>query len=284
LLKQFPALSDEMLSSVVPNKEDLFVTKLENANNVYITCYCVNKNPMFYEIDKETTLYPTVYALWICTDLIPSMVTSSLVFEKISRGADLMLPGVITQYGGFDNVIRGQIVAVRVAGNRAPIAVGVSTMSFQEMVECGMKGKGVTISHWYTDNLWSLGDSLEIPHISDEFRLENTKEEDIEDAVQNLEIANDDTNLTDESSIPEKDGKENNLNEEIDCVRKAGAICDQHDVEGIERIEEDNQLTPEGIKFLKSNELCGMSAIVNIFASNWYLVSFEISIISITLD
>ena len=90
--------------------------------------------------------------------------------------------------------------------------------------------------------------------------------------------------MTDESSIPEKDGKENNLNEEIDCVRKAGAICDQHDVEGIESIEEDNQLTPEGIKFLKSNELCGMSAIVNIFASNWYLVSFEISIISITLD
>ena len=59
LLKQFPVLSDEMLSSVLPSKEDLFITKLENASNVYITCYCVNKNPMFYEIDKETTLYPT---------------------------------------------------------------------------------------------------------------------------------------------------------------------------------------------------------------------------------
>ena len=29
----------------------------------------------------------TVYALWLCTDLVPHMVTSSVVFEKICRGA-----------------------------------------------------------------------------------------------------------------------------------------------------------------------------------------------------
>ena len=38
--------------------------------------------------------------------------------------------------------------------NSAPVAVGVSTMSSQEMFDCGMKGKGVIINHWYTDNLW----------------------------------------------------------------------------------------------------------------------------------
>ena len=36
----------------------------------------------------------------------------------------------------------------------APVAVGVATMSTEEMHHCGMKGKGVVISHWYTDNLW----------------------------------------------------------------------------------------------------------------------------------
>ena len=59
ILEQFPLLSDEKLSDITPSKEDLFITKLENANNIYITCYCVNKNPVFYEIDKEATLYPT---------------------------------------------------------------------------------------------------------------------------------------------------------------------------------------------------------------------------------
>ena len=31
---------------------------------------------------------------------------------------DLMLPGVIVQYGGFDGVKKGQVMAIRVMGNR----------------------------------------------------------------------------------------------------------------------------------------------------------------------
>ena len=31
---------------------------------------------------------------------------------------DLMLPGVISEFGGFENLRKGQIVAVKVVGNR----------------------------------------------------------------------------------------------------------------------------------------------------------------------
>ena len=75
--------------------------------------------------------------------------------------------------------------------------------------------------------------------------------EDIEDAVRNLEIENDGANVVDEPSIPQEDGKEDNLNEEIDCKRKGDAISDHDNVEDIESKEENNQLTPEGITFVK---------------------------------
>ena len=48
-----------------------------------------------------------------------------------------MLPGVIAQYGGFDNVMKGQIVAIRVAGNR--YSIGHQCSSFPiSVVACIM--------------------------------------------------------------------------------------------------------------------------------------------------
>ncbi|XP_065069575.1 eukaryotic translation initiation factor 2D-like [Rhopilema esculentum] len=167
ILQQFTQLTEDKLNEILPSKEDVFVTKIENGNGIFITSFFIDRNPMFFEIDKENQLFPSVYALWQHVDLIPYMVTAPPVFEKISRGADLMLPGVIKPYGGFDHIEKGQIVAIRIAGNSAPVACGKATMSSKEMQESGMRGKGVQIYHWYTDNLWSSGDSSDIPSLPD---------------------------------------------------------------------------------------------------------------------
>lgn len=38
--------------------------------------------------------------------------------------------------------------------DRAAVAVGRTTMSSGEMIEAGMRGKGVIVLHTYRDHLW----------------------------------------------------------------------------------------------------------------------------------
>lgn len=40
------------------------------------------------------------------------------MFYSIISIVDLMLPGVIVPYGGFDGVVKGQVMAIRIMGNR----------------------------------------------------------------------------------------------------------------------------------------------------------------------
>jgi len=37
---------------------------------------------------------------------------------------------------------------------RAPVAVGKTAMSSEDMYGCAMKGKGINILHTYRDQLW----------------------------------------------------------------------------------------------------------------------------------
>lgn len=52
-------MTDDKLGEILPNKEDVFVTKVETHNDICVTCYCLNKNPLFFEVEKENMLYPT---------------------------------------------------------------------------------------------------------------------------------------------------------------------------------------------------------------------------------
>ncbi|NXT19121.1 EIF2D factor, partial [Syrrhaptes paradoxus] len=152
----FPHLSAEQLTEFIPNKEELNVIKIYSHKGEAVTVYMNNKNPILFEIDKA--LYPTVYTLWVYPDLLPAFSTWPPVLQKLAGGADLMLPGVVVPSSGFPQVERGTLCAVTLLGNRAPVAVGVATMSTAEMLAAGMKGKGFAVLHTYLDHLWEYGD------------------------------------------------------------------------------------------------------------------------------
>ncbi|XP_062998856.1 eukaryotic translation initiation factor 2D [Elgaria multicarinata webbii] len=152
----FPTLTSEQLSEVVPNKEELNVIKLYTHKGEALTVYANGRNPIFFEIEK--TLYPTVYTLWSHPHLLPMFSTWPPVLHKLTGGADLMLPGVIVPSCGLPQVERGTLCAITLVENRAPVAIGIATMSTTEMMAAGMKGKGFTVLHTYMDHLWGFGD------------------------------------------------------------------------------------------------------------------------------
>uniref|UniRef100_A0A674JLA8 Eukaryotic translation initiation factor 2D n=1 Tax=Terrapene triunguis TaxID=2587831 RepID=A0A674JLA8_9SAUR len=150
----FPAVSSEQLSELVPNREELNVVKLYAHKGDAVTVYANSRNPVLFELEK--TLYPTVYTLWSYPDLLPAFSTWPPVLQRLAGGADLMLPGVMVPSCGLPQVQQGTLCAITLVGNRAPVAVGVATMSTAEMLAAGMKGKGFTVLHAYTDHLCAL--------------------------------------------------------------------------------------------------------------------------------
>ncbi|NXN19149.1 EIF2D factor, partial [Indicator maculatus] len=160
----FPNLSADQLTEFIPNKEELNVIKIYSHKGEAVTVYTNNKNPILFEIERA--LYPTVYTLWLYPDLLPAFSTWPPVLQKLAGGADLMLPGVVVPSSGFPQVEQGTLCAVTLLGNRAPVAVGVATMSTAEMLAAGMKGKGFAVLHTYMDHLWEYGDKSYPPTLA----------------------------------------------------------------------------------------------------------------------
>ncbi|KAM8976357.1 eukaryotic translation initiation factor 2D [Pelodytes ibericus] len=211
----FPSLTTENLADIMPSKEELNVVKIYTHKGDAVTIYVHNRNPIVFELGKN--LYPSVYTLWQYPDILPAFTTWPPVLEKFIGGADLMLPGVVVPSSGLPEVQQGTLCAITVVGNRAPMAVGIATMSTKEMLASGMKGKGINVLHTYRDQLWAFGDKSCPPTITPlETQLDpvdNVEDQDIfqnsfpETKVPETELGS--LNLTEvETSIPENNSEE----------------------------------------------------------------------------
>lgn len=160
----FPTLGTDQVSELIPGKEELNIVKLYAHKGDAVTVYSSGGNPILFELEKN--LYPTVYTLWSYPDLLPAFITWPLVLEKLVGGADLMLPGVVVPPTGLPQVQKGDLCAIALVGNRAPIAIGVAAMSTAQMLASGLKGKGFSVLHTYQDHLWKSGDKSSPPAIA----------------------------------------------------------------------------------------------------------------------
>ncbi|XP_012494279.1 PREDICTED: eukaryotic translation initiation factor 2D [Propithecus coquereli] len=160
----FPTLGTDQVSELVPGKEELNIVKLYAHRGDAVTVYASGGNPILFELEKN--LYPTVYTLWSYPDLLPTFTTWPLVLEKLVGGADLMLPGLVVPPAGLPQVQKGDLCAIALVGNRAPVAIGVAAMSTAEMLTSGLKGRGFSVLHTYQDHLWRSGDKSSPPSIA----------------------------------------------------------------------------------------------------------------------
>lgn len=126
--KSFPNATIEQFQLLFTAKGSVSQLKLMTHADFQLNVFCVDKLPLFFEIDEKGTLAPTLYALWKVPDLLPYFTTHPAVLPKLSNGADLMLPGVITQGSGmnmYGHYKKDQIVAVNLTSNKAAVGVGI---------------------------------------------------------------------------------------------------------------------------------------------------------------
>jgi len=68
--------------------------------------YCVDGNPLFFEEDvmkKQNELWPTVYSLLRVPQLLTHIICKAPVIHFLQKGADLMLPGVVSSSVGLNS-------------------------------------------------------------------------------------------------------------------------------------------------------------------------------------
>ncbi|XP_074642083.1 eukaryotic translation initiation factor 2D-like [Tubulanus polymorphus] len=223
-------------SDIVPgNKEEMTIMKIYTHAGENVTVYCLHRNPIFFETKDH--LYPTVYTMWKYPGILPVFTTWPPVIKKLQAGADLMLPGVIIKGARDANCLgkidKGQLYAVNLADNRAPIGVGLTAMSSEDMYMSAMKGKGVLMAHVYKDYLWALGDKSEPPDmgISDvivgDLNLEdddNLAVETVNDPLSMYENGQILTDVTDDHS-QNTDNMVGNLAAAVDEIEVKNHLC-----------------------------------------------------------
>ncbi|XP_062073177.1 uncharacterized protein LOC133777535 [Humulus lupulus] len=160
---RFPAASDPDIDSLLPPKVEITVDKFQNR----VIAYGVEGGfPMFFDVDgRGTEIFPTVYALWKVPNLLPSfLLKGGEVSRYVIGGADLMFPGISIPPEGLPSFSAGEIWAVKVPGNPAPIAVGNTTMSSTEALKASLRGKALKITHYYRDLLWESVEGHYVPN------------------------------------------------------------------------------------------------------------------------
>lgn len=168
LQKCYPTLTEEDLALVFPNKEEMFIMKIETHGGEIVSTHFVGKKPIIFHIRDK--LYPTVYLLWILHGkLIPYFTTWIELLSKFQNGADLMLPGVIVQeemgMRAYGRLKKGDTVGVNTSKNSAAIAVGLTALCSEDMYMAGKRGKGIEILHCLGDFLWQVGTKESPPEL-----------------------------------------------------------------------------------------------------------------------
>lgn len=160
---KFRRASDVDIDALLPSKAEVTVLKFQNRVQVYAV---EGGFPVFFDVDgRGTEIFPTVFALWTVPELLPSFtLKGGEVSRYVIGGADLMFPGISVPPEGLPSFSAGEIWAVKVPGNPAPIAVGSTTMSSSEALKAGLRGKALRITHHYRDLLWESVEGHYVPN------------------------------------------------------------------------------------------------------------------------
>lgn len=138
---------------MIPKKDPLVVYKTKSKYS-FIT---FNKEVAFFHHDKDTEgmWLPTVRFIQKYPDLLPKLQVDRGAIPFVLKGASVMTVG-ITSPGGkiFSAIPEKTVVAIFAEDKESPIAVGITTISTEEMKKTS-KGEGVQSVHFMGDGLWA---------------------------------------------------------------------------------------------------------------------------------
>ncbi len=129
---------------IIPKKATIELIVFDDGSRLYM----VNGEPYFLE--KNNKIFPTIWFLDKFSMDIPKVVINLGAVMRVSKGADVMIPG-ITHIN--KNIKEGDIVVVVDEKHERVIAVGLALMSSDKIKE-SEKGRAIRNIHHVGDKLW----------------------------------------------------------------------------------------------------------------------------------
>lgn len=150
LTKSFPSLEPYM-DDIVPKKADLYGMRLKSNDKAEL--YIYEGNIICFKKGKE--FIPTLWLLHQYPFILPKYQVDKGAIRFVLSGANIMCPGLTSPGGKMDDVDVGSLVAIHAEGKTHAIAIGITTMSTQEIKTIN-KDIGVNNVHYVGDDLWKL--------------------------------------------------------------------------------------------------------------------------------
>ena len=152
IVETYPALEDA-IDKILP-KKNISVAKAPE----YITLIVIDDEILFFQ-QRDGPLFPTLKLLHKYPQIMPRMQVDKGAVKFILGGANIMCPGFTSAGGNISTPIdKGQPVAIYVEGKQHAIAVGITSMSTEEIKNIN-KGIAVETVHFLGDCLF-LGDKI----------------------------------------------------------------------------------------------------------------------------
>ncbi|KAI0234341.1 Malignant T-cell-amplified sequence 1 [Lamellibrachia satsuma] len=150
LLEQFPYLSD-YLDQIIPKKDPLRIAKCHEHIEILVG---KDGELLFYK-QRDGPYFPTLRLLHKYPFMLPKMQVDKGAIRFILSGANIMCPGLTSPGAKMTNVASDTVVAVTAEGKENALAVGVTKMSAEKILDVN-KGIGIETIHYLNDGLWHM--------------------------------------------------------------------------------------------------------------------------------
>eukprot|EP00440_Ansanella_granifera_P018220 gb/GFBE01019786.1/.p1 GENE.gb/GFBE01019786.1/~~gb/GFBE01019786.1/.p1 ORF type:complete len:181 (+),score=43.95 gb/GFBE01019786.1/:1-543(+) len=149
ITEQFPRL-EPVLKDLWSKDANMVIAKCKD----HISLVVIDKVPLFWQ-ERDGPWLPTLRLLHKYPSMMPKMQVDKGAIKFVLRGASIMCPGLTSPGGCMEDVPEGACVQVTAEGTLHACAVGILTMSSDDIKKVN---KGICIDkiHYLDDGLWKI--------------------------------------------------------------------------------------------------------------------------------
>mmetsp|Transcript_24766 Transcript_24766/g.57184 ORF Transcript_24766/g.57184 Transcript_24766/m.57184 type:complete len:181 (-) Transcript_24766:75-617(-) len=151
ILESYPRI-EPVFKEIWPKDGSMVIAKCKD----HISLVVVDKVPLFWQ-QRDGPWMPTLRVLHRYPTLMPKMQVDKGAIKFVLRGASIMCPGLTSKGGAMEDVEEGAPVQITAEGTIHACAIGVTTMSTEEIKKTN-KGMCIEHIHYLDDGLWKLAE------------------------------------------------------------------------------------------------------------------------------
>jgi len=142
---------ENYLDQILPKKDPLKMVKCHD----HIELFCNQHGDILFFRQRDGPYFPTLKLLHKFPFILPVMQVDKGAIRFVLSGANIMCPGLTSPGAKMTEVDTDSVVAVMAEGKEHALAIGLTKMSSQEILDTN-KNVGVETIHFLNDGLWVM--------------------------------------------------------------------------------------------------------------------------------